>query len=212
MAPLRLACYGPTMGWDTVFAGVSAVATAGALAAAIAAAVQAKRLFGVESARDEQSKESERKRHATQISAWAAMQIRRGGDIVYGVIVRNSSDDPVYDLRITSHGFTTKQVPTLHCVPHGEYFVANRDQRKSDGRVFRWDYAKPVAEVAAAGDPVRPFTASGSHGVDEMTFRDNAGVAWRRTAEGVLSRSGGGMPDAPPPTSVTAASSTPPAR
>lgn len=173
------------MGWDTFFEGVSAIATAGALVAAVAAAVQAKQLFGIESARDEQAKEDERRQHAKQLSAWAAMQIGRGGNIVYGVIVRNSSDDPVYDVRISCHGFTTDRVPSLSCVPPGQYFVPNRDQRKEDGRLFRWDYAKPVHEIA---DPVRPFTASKNRGVDEITFRDNAGAAWRRTATGELAR------------------------
>ena len=94
----------------------------------------------------------------------------------------------MYELLVTTQGFTTQQVPTLHCVPPGEFFVPNRDRSESDGQVLRWDYARPVAEVAAGGDPVRPFTASDRLGIDQMTFRDNAGVGWRRTAEGVLSR------------------------
>jgi len=179
------------MGWDTVFEGVSAVATAGALAAAIAAAVQAKRLFGIESARDEQAKEEERRQHAKQLSAWAAVQIGRGGNIVYGVIVRNSSDDPVYDVQIWCHGFTTDRLPSLSCVPPGQYFVPNKDQLNDDGQLCRWDFAKPVDEIH---DPMRPFTASTERGVDEMTFRDNSGVAWRRTATGELARLGDGTP------------------
>ncbi|PZF24687.1 hypothetical protein DEJ05_13020 [Curtobacterium sp. MCLR17_045] len=173
------------MGWSIFFDGISAFATAGALIAAVAAGVQAKRLYMIESARDEQSKEVARRLHATQISSWAAMQILHGGEPIYGVVVRNSSDDPVYDVRVTCHGFTTEKTPTLRCVPPGEYFVPNRDQRKPNGRFFRWDYVKPVSEIV---DPVRPFTASDSRGVDELTFRGNSGVAWSRTARGSLSR------------------------
>ena len=176
------------MSWGTVFEGVSAVATGGALVAAMIAARQAKQLFGIESARDEQAKEVERRSHATRISAWAAMQIRPGGEPIFGVMIRNSSDDPVYDLRAVCHGFTTGKTPSLRCIPPGEYFVPNRDQHTADGRVFRWDYAKPVAEIR---DPVRPFTASDKRGVDELTFRDNSGVAWRRTAQGELARAEG---------------------
>lgn len=173
------------MGWSIFFDGVSAFATAGALIAAVAAGVQAKRLYVIESTRDEQSKEVARRLHATQISSWAAMEVLPSGALVYGVVIRNSSDDPVYDARVTGHGFTTEKTPTLRCVPPGEYFVANKDRRKSDGRLYRWGYMQPLTEI---DHPVRPFTASDSRGVDELTFRDNSGVAWSRTARGSLSR------------------------
>lgn len=171
------------MGLGVVFEGISAFATAGALIAAVAAALQAKKLYDIESSRDEQAKAVDRRRHATRISAWAAMQILPGGEPIYGVVVRNSSDDPVYDLAVSCHGFTTDRAPVLRCVPPGEYFIPNKDQRKPDGRFFRWDYAKPVEEIR---DPVRPFTASDSRGVDELEFRDNSGRAWRRSSRGEL--------------------------
>lgn len=173
------------MTWSTTFEGISAIATAGALVAAVAAGVQAKRLYVIESTRDEQTKEAERRHHATQISAWAGMQILPGGEPIFGVVVRNSSDDPAYDVRVFCHGFSTDKTPALRCVPPGVYFVPNSDQRKADGRIFRWDYMKPVAEIR---DPVRPFTASDNRGVDALTFRDNSGVAWHRTARGELTR------------------------
>jgi hypothetical protein len=171
------------MGWGTFFEGLSALATVGALIAAIGAGKQAKRLFQIESSRDEQAQRADRRRQAARISAWAAMRIEVGGKPIYGVVVRNSSDDPVYDVRVACHGFTTERAPQLRCVPPGEYFVANVDIRKPDGKFFRWDYAKPVAEIR---DPVRPFTASDNRGIDELSFRDNAGAPWRRAARGEL--------------------------
>lgn len=173
------------MSWGTVFECVSAVATGGALVAAMIAARQAKQLFGIESARDEQAKEVERRSHATQISAWAATQIRSGGEPVFGVLVRNSSDDPVYDLRVSCHGFTTEETPSLRCVPPGEYFLPNVDRESSDGSTSPWDHAKPVREIR---DPLRPFTTSDERGVKGLTFRDSAGVAWRRASSGELDR------------------------
>ncbi|TCL85308.1 hypothetical protein EDF31_105326 [Curtobacterium sp. PhB142] len=77
--------------------------------------------------------------------------------------------------------------PKLHCVPPGEYSIANIDQRKSDGRSFPWDFAKPVREIC---DPVRPFTASEKKRVDEISFRASAGMGWVRTARGELTPSG----------------------
>lgn len=111
------------------------------------------------------------------------MQILHGGALIYGIVVRNASHDPVYDLRATCHGFTRDRMPTMQCVPPGEYFIANTSIRKSDGRIFQWDYAKPREEIA---DPVRPFTASRKLGVDMLTFRDRAGLDWVRTPEGAL--------------------------
>lgn len=164
----------------TFFEGLSAFATLGALVAAVYAGVQAKKLYAVESARDEQARENDRRRQASQVSAWAAMQIQTGNRLIYGVVVRNSSDDPVYDVQATCHGFTSGRTTILRCVPPGEYFLPNV---LKEGR-FHWDYAKPVEEVR---DPVRPFTASDHKGVDVVTFRDNIGVAWQRAARGELS-------------------------
>jgi hypothetical protein len=170
------------MGWNLIFDGVSAIATAGALVAAIAAGLQAKRLFKIESARDDQAQQAERRRQAAQISAWAAVRIELGGEPLYGIVVRNSSNDPVYDVRISCHGFTTETTPELWCVPGGQYFVENVDTGDPHG--LQWDYVRPVSEIR---DPVRPFTASDSKGVDQVDFRDNAGLSWRRTARGELS-------------------------
>lgn len=77
--------------------------------------------------------------------------------------------------------------PKLHCVPPGEYSIAYIDQRKSDGRSFPWDFAKPVREIC---DPVRPFTASEKKRVDEISFRASAGMGWVRTARGEPTPSG----------------------
>lgn len=171
------------MGWDTFFEGVSAIATAGALAAAVAAGVQAKRLFKIESDRDAKAQRSDEQRQASHVSAWAAVRVGHRGIPSFGVIVRNSSQDPVYDVRVTGHGFSTRGTPQLWCVPPGEYFVENIDVEKPDGRVFHWDFAKTLREVR---DPVRPFSASDNVAVDQITFRDNSGVSWKRTAKGEL--------------------------
>lgn len=184
------------MGWDTTWNAVNAIATSLALVAAIGAAWQATKLYRIETERDERSqradqrrdeadernREAERQQHASQISAWAAMQIHVGGLPTFGIVVRNSSNDPVYDVEAMCHGFTTASSPKLRCVPPGEYFVANTP-RMTRGRQYEWDYLKPVSEIK---DPVRPFTASDNKRVDGLTFRDNVGAQWQRAARGEL--------------------------
>ena len=170
------------MGLSTFFEGLSAVATSGALIAAVYAGVQAKRLYRIESARDEQARDAGRKRQATQVSAWAATRIRTAGRIVFGVVIRNSSDDPVYDVQVECHGFSSSPVASLQCVPPGEFFVANTVQEDA---AAEWDYPKPLSEI---NDPMRPFTISDARGVDAITFRDNTGAGWHRAARGELTK------------------------
>ncbi|OII16921.1 hypothetical protein BIV03_04740 [Curtobacterium sp. MCBA15_016] len=168
------------MGLNEFFEGLSAVATAGALVAAVYAGLQARRLYRVESDRDEQARAAARASQATKISAWAATRIRTGGRVLFGVVVRNSSDDPVYDVQVTCHGFSSPEVATLQCVPPGEFFVANAVDEDSTAE---WDYPKPLQEIR---DPMRPFTISDARGVDAIVFRDNTGTAWHRAAQGAL--------------------------
>ncbi|MGL3198227.1 MULTISPECIES: hypothetical protein [Curtobacterium] len=171
------------MGLNEFFEGLSAVATAGALVAAVYAGLQARRLYRIESDRDEEARAAARASQATKVSAWAATRIRTGGRVLFGVVVRNSSDDPVYDVQVTCHGFSSPRVATLQCVPPGEYFVANT---VDEGSSAEWDYPKPVREVV--GDPLRPFTISDAKGVDAITFRDNTGAGWHRAARGELTK------------------------
>lgn len=110
------------------------------------------------------------------------MRILKGGVPVYGVVVRNSSNDPIYDAETACFGFTTPTSPRLQCVPPGEYFVENTS-RVTRGRQHEWDYLKPVREIV---DPVRPFTASENKRVDSLTFRDNVGARWCRASRGEL--------------------------
>ncbi|WP_146245941.1 hypothetical protein [Curtobacterium sp. MCPF17_001] len=164
-------------GLEPFFDGLSAIATTVALAAAMFAGFQAQRLYRIESGRDEQARHAERKRQATQVSAWAAARIRTAGRVVFGVVIRNSSDDPVYDLQVQCHGFSSPRVATLQCVPPGEFFVGNTIEEDS---MTEWDYPNALPEIH---DPVRPFTISDARGVNTITFRDNTGAGWRRAPE-----------------------------
>jgi len=170
------------MGLNTFFEGLSAVATACALLAALYAGYQAQRLFRLELGRDEQTRDAERKRQATQVSAWAATRIKTRERVIFGVVVRNSSDDPIYDVQVECHGFSSPRVPTLQCVPPGEFFVANTFE---DDSKTEWDYPKPLQEIR---DPMRPFTISDARGIDAVMFRDSAGAGWHRAARGELTK------------------------
>ena len=173
-------CYRDGVELSIFFDGLSSVATACALLAALYAGYQAQRLFRIELGRDEKVRDADRKRQATQVSAWAATRIQTAGRVIFGVVIRNSSDDPVYDVQVECHGFSSPRVASLQCLPPGEFFVANTVQEDA---AAEWDYPKPLAEIK---DPMRPFTISDARGVDAITFRDNTGTGWHRAARGEL--------------------------
>jgi len=172
------------MNSDSIASWIAAVATFGALIAAIAAGLQAKKLYNIESGRDKEAADSRARLQASKINAWAGLRLQRGDLQAFGVIVANSSDEPVYNVKVVVDGFTTMSMSTLTCVPPGQYFVENRSIVKGEKR-FQWDYAKPTSEY---GDPLRPFSASGSKKVLSMAFTDSAGQSWKRDSAGGLSR------------------------
>jgi hypothetical protein len=168
---------------DSIASWIAAVATFGALLAAVAAALQAKKLYDIESGRDKEAADSRARLQASRINAWAGLRLQQGDLQAFGVIVANSSDEPVYNVRIVVDGFTNKNMSTLTCVPPGQYFVENRVISKGEKR-FHWDYAKPTSEFR---DPLRPFSASGSKKVLSTSFTDSAGQSWKRDLDGGLS-------------------------
>ncbi|MFZ7087672.1 hypothetical protein [Curtobacterium sp. RRHDQ10] len=168
---------------DTFFNGMSAVATAGALIAAIYAGWQARQLFGVETTRDDDQRRRDGERQASGVTAWAGLQLLTRDRQVMGVVVRNSSDDPVFDVDIRVRGFSRPSVSKLRILPPGEYFIRNDLHTDPDGRTFHWDWAKPVREFR---DPLRPYTAGTKFAVEQIGFRDSAGHGWTRDESGRL--------------------------
>ncbi|ROS62644.1 hypothetical protein EDF38_1756 [Frigoribacterium sp. PhB160] len=169
---------------EVIASSIAAVATVGALLAAVRAVGDAKKLFNIESKRDQTAAEDRERQQASKINAWSALRLLRNDIQGFGVIVSNSSEEPVYDVKVAVGGFRTAHAPTLACVPPGQVFVEQK-RVMVEVDTFHWDYAKPVTEFA---DPLRPFSASQSKRVTGVMFTDSSGRQWRRSETGQLER------------------------
>ena len=169
---------------DVIASSIAALATVGALFAARAAGKEAKRLYQIESTRDEIAAEERDRAQASKVNTWAALRLLQGIFQAFGVVVSISSEEPVYGLKVTVEGFTNSKVSTLACVPPGQYFVESKEIAKG-GRTFYWDYAKSVSEIR---DPLRPFSASQSKKVIALQFTDSSGREWTRDETGTHAR------------------------
>lgn len=169
---------------DVSASSIAAIATVGALLAAFRAGKAARSLYQIESDRDRIAGEDRDRAQASKVNTWAALRLLQGDVQAFGVVVSNSSDEPVYGVRIDVEGFKAARVSTLACVPPGQYFVESKEIVKS-GRTFHWDYAKSVTEIR---DPLRPFSASQNKKVLALRFTDSSGREWNRDGSGMLAR------------------------
>jgi hypothetical protein len=169
---------------DVIASVVAALATVGALLAAGYAVRDAKKLFRIETDRDVTAAEEREGRQASKVNAWSALRLLRKDAQTFGVIVSNSSEEPVYNVKITVGGFRTNHAPTLACVPPGQLFLEQK-RFMEEGDTFHWYFAKPVGEFV---DPIRPFSASKSKRVTNISFTDSYGRQWSRSETGQLGR------------------------
>ncbi|WP_419817620.1 hypothetical protein [Glaciibacter flavus] len=156
---------------------IAAAAALGALFAAISAGRQAKRLFDIERGRDHAVEERRSRSQAESVAAWVAAQITDPKPISYGVVVRNASEDVVYDIDVKVSDKFDRDVSNLHLqiLPPGSFYVA---QAGKD-----WAFA---AEVQSFSEEIRPVTKSAKIGILNLEFRDAAGSKWRRVNSGLL--------------------------
>ncbi|MGO4956070.1 hypothetical protein ACTQ49_02135 [Luteococcus sp. Sow4_B9] len=176
---------------------VSALAAVGALVAAVWAGLTAKKLYDMETRRDEMSSELQRRRAASRVSAWVCTHfpegVNEGANRRDGVIIANQGDCPIYDVRIESTGKDGLQKKEIvqHVLPPGEYFVGSRSD------AFQWD--SPDQTQCLEGI-IRPITKKPDWRVTQLKFQDADGNRWLRDERGRL---GGDTP-------LTAASATRP--
>ncbi|PPI54283.1 hypothetical protein [Rathayibacter toxicus] len=156
---------------------LSAVATIGALVAASWAAVVSRRLFGIESRRDDVATHRERQEQATRIAAWCVRRDIGDEHGRRGLAVRNVSDSPVFDLEVRSTYSTGKeQKPvelrplTLAVLPPGDFVTFGHGQ-------YGWNF--PV-ERSTVTELLSPITKNPGWRVIEITFTDAHGIRWRR--------------------------------
>ncbi|MFT0140273.1 hypothetical protein ACEK07_41830, partial [Alcanivoracaceae bacterium MT1] len=115
-------------------AGFASVA---ALAAAVIAAVVAWRTLGVERARDAHAREREVSEQAALVSSWCASRDdrrRATGGGMRGLVVRNASTSPVYEVRVHSTWAPSAKDPAqkvapckIAVLPPGEVIVEDPD-------------------------------------------------------------------------------------
>lgn len=93
--------------WGDVPTWVSAAGTVMALIFAAVAAVMAKRVYTIESRRDQQNEidrrerdEQKRAEQASRVSAWYAAEKAESGELTWGAVIRNASELPVYDVNV----------------------------------------------------------------------------------------------------------------
>lgn len=146
---------------------LAALSATGALIFAAKGAAIARGMFEVERRRDEA---------ATKVAAWYARETG-GAAARWGAHVKNQSDLPIYDLRITFHHFRHGRATR----PHPPVFVPER-----------------LPTVIPPGEQefvVNSSSEANDHAIDtsyqwlvEIQFTDSQGVTWQRDTNGLLSR------------------------
>ena len=157
---------------------ITALTAIGALFAAIVGAKHAGRLFSVEAKRDDDTAERERQTQASKVFAWVASRIGEG-DVTYGVVVVNSSEQAIYDVevRIAGSDGNERRPVSLTILPPGAYYLGESDA------AYGWEFASRVESFA---DEIRPVTKSKKRGIVGMSFRDSSNLRWGRDGMGLL--------------------------
>jgi hypothetical protein len=180
---------------------ISAVASLGALSAAIAAALQTKKLFGIESGRD-QIAEAERRQlqaernrqQASCISAWVLLRkVPNDPERAFLVIAaRNASELPIYALRLAVFDSSGREI-----VAEQVAVLPPEDTPLELPQVALCDYrfASDAASMQALAV--------------QLTFLDASGRAWCRDVRGVLEEPASGALQASLPASSAKLSRAP---
>jgi len=161
---------------------VTALVTAAALGAAIYAGRHAAKLLRIETERDREREDNERRGQASLVAAWRGVvplfpNVPANNDGTYGPVVRNGSELPIYQVQveILPIGQTTgTHVFIFEVLPPGQWFVHTRD-----GGIYT---TRPVTlDPELKKDPEYQVAVS---------FRDAAGATWRRDQYGILQHTG----------------------
>lgn len=151
---------------------VAAVGSLGALVVAALAWGTARRV----GAREEKRAKREQ---AEKISAWFASEIRDEEAIAYGIMLKNSSPNLVYDVEVVAKSKFggTYQPLRLTCLPPGTHWVSWNAKSKA------WDF--PV-DSSGVGNELRPVVRSEKLGIQLLRFRDASDGVWTREEQGSL--------------------------
>lgn len=124
-----------------------------------------------------------RRAQASQVYVWEALvHVEANGQVTPGmtveVYVRNTSLQPIYDLRIQWHAFTS-------------------DRRVPTDDTYREPIIMPGAETRSRAMTLSGFLAEPSDATALVTFRDRGGVWWRARPDGRLEELSGPPAEGP---------------
>jgi hypothetical protein len=151
---------------------VAAVGSLGALVVAALAWLTARRVGAREEARAKRDQ-------AEKISAWFASEIREERVLAWGIMLKNSSPNLVYDVEVVAKsklGGTTKPL-RLTSLPPGTYWVSWGAKAKA------WEF--PV-DSSGVENELRPVVSSERLGIQFLRFRDASDGVWKREEQGSL--------------------------
>lgn len=107
------------------------------------------------------------------------MKSAKAKPAAYGIILRNSSPNLVYDVEVVAKSkYTVTYAPLkLTCLPPGTHWAAWDSNSK--------DWAFPV-DSSVVPHELRPVAMSGKLGIQLLRFRDAGDGVWSREEQGAL--------------------------
>lgn len=169
---------------------LSVIVAAAALGAAIWAGLISKRLFDVERERDALAQDHKEREQASGIAAWCITYRKSDNSpSPKGLLLHNSSDAPVFDIKVSSTYSRRQNEPPvdqpplkLSVLPPGEHACLADTE-------FPWQFPEPTAQVEhRVGAPLRPVTNNRGWMVKAIEFTDSSGKQWLRNHQGQLLR------------------------
>lgn len=168
--------------WGSLPEWISALGAIGALTAAIWAALTSKKLFQIESGRDERAAERTAREQASHISAWCVAEVNTKQK---GILLHNSSTSPVYNVEVYSTyaasnaGSPEPQKPfQMGILPPGDFISI------ASSAPYVWEFPD---STETRDEPVRPVTRNKAWAVNAIRFTDAHGLGWERSG-GLLRR------------------------
>lgn len=170
-------------GWGVAADWVAAVATVGALIAAVVAGRTAVQVYRMERARDDRATAAELRADAVLVHSWTASWFDDEGNREDGLVISNTSENPVFDVQIKSVHYSMGQWPILKLtvLPPGRYFVERTNTK------YNWGFPNLLEQK---GGVIRPIMKQRDWRVVCLSFTDVRGAAWVRE-EGRLSEGSG---------------------
>ncbi len=177
--------------WLQVFGalgdGVAGIASVLAFAAAAVAVVFSARTLRIERERERKAARREEREQAALISAWCATRTdsrHHSGRSFRGLIVRNASHAPAYDMRIESSyaqrvrdDATAIKPMKIAIVPPGEFYIPEGEDN------FAWGFPESLDGLDYG---VKAVMNNRKWAVTSLDFTDSHGERWRRDELGRL--------------------------